>query len=300
MPRHITIHRVGLCAAVVLAALMLFPVGVWTQSEERSLQFTSIDFPGAVLTVAQGINAGGEVVGWYQDTAGNFHGFLMNGGSFTSIDFPGATATDARGIGPSGEIVGMFNDALGRWNGYRLRNGVFTVANYPGHLNTVAQRITPRGEIVGCYHDTNTTNTMFGMIIGATGLSSISVPASMHNGMTPDGRKLVGLYTILATGKGRGYVVEDGVFLPFDVPGSIFTAAWDISPTGEVVGVFRDMDNKAHGFLWDNAGFTSINYPGATATRAFGINAGGDIVGDYVSGGKRHGFLASRTQWHNR
>lgn len=299
MHRHITIHRAGLCAAVVLAALILFPVGVWTQSEERSLQFTSIDFPGAVLTVAQGINAGGQVVGWYHDAAHISHGFLMNGGSFTSIDFPGATATDARGIGPSGEIVGMFKDALGRWNGYRLRNGEFTVVNYPGHLNTIAQRITPRGEIVGCYHDYNTTSTMFGMIIADRGLSSISVPASMHNGMTPDGRKIAGLYTLL--GKGRGYLIEDGVFTPFDAPGSTFTAAWDISPTGDVVGVYTSPDNKLHGFLWDNAGFTTIDYPGASATRAFGINAGGDIVGDYLdSGGKRHGFLASRTQWHNR
>ena len=166
-------------------------------------------------------------------------------------------------------------------------------------MNTIAQRITPRGEIVGCYHDYNTASTMFGMTLTANGTNCITTPASMHNGMTPDGRTIAGLYTLL--GKGRGYLIEDGVFTPFDVPGSIFTAAWDISPTGEVVGVYRSLDNKLHGFLWDNEGFTTIDYPGASATRAYGINAGGDIVGDYVdSGSQRHGFLASRTQWHNR
>jgi len=274
---------------------------------EREIVFTSIDFPGAVLTVAQGINAGGQVVGWYNDAAHILHGFLMNGGSFTPVDYPGAIATDARGIGPGGEIVGVFytaagTNATGTMNGYRVRDGEFTVANYPGHLNTIAQRITPRGEIVGCFHDYNMTSTMFGMTLAANGANSITTPASMNNGITPDGRTIAGLYTDPPIGgKGHGYLIEDGVFTPFDVPGSIFTAAWDISPTGEGVGVYRTPDNKLHGFLWDNEGFTTIDYPGASATRAFGINAGGDIVGDYVdSGSQRHGFLASRIQWHNR
>jgi uncharacterized membrane protein len=275
----------------------------------REIVFSSIDFPGAVSTVPQGINAGGQVVGWYNnaaDAASIVHGFLMNSGSFRPVDFPGATATDARGIGPDGEIVGVFytaagTNATGTMNGYRVRDGQFTVANYPGHMNTIAQRINPRGEIVGCYHDGNMTSTMFGMTLAANGTNSISTPASMNNGITPDGRTIAGLYTDPPGGKGHGYLIEDGVFTPFDVPGSIFTAAWDISPTGEVVGVYRSPDNKLHGFLWDNEGFTSLDYPGASATRAFGINAGGDIVGDYVdSGNQRHGFLASRTQRHNR
>ncbi len=83
---------------------------------ERDFVFTSIDFPGAGSTVAQGINAGGQVVGWYNnatDAASIVHGFLMNGGSFTPVDYPGATATDARGIGPGGEIVEVFYTAAG-------------------------------------------------------------------------------------------------------------------------------------------------------------------------------------------
>ncbi len=276
----------------------------------REMVFTPIDFPGAVSTVPQGINAGGQVVGWYNkagDAASIVHGFLMNGGSFTSVDYPGAIATDARGIGPGGEIVGIFytaagTNATGTSNGYRLRDGEFTVTNCPGHLNTVPQRISPRGEIVGCFHDQNTTTTMFGMTLTANGTNSIAIPASMNNGITPDGRTIAGSYIDPPIGgKGHGYLIEDGVLSSFDVPGSITTVPWDISPTGEVVGAYRTPDNKRHGFLWTNEGFTTIDYPGASDTRAFGINAGGDIVGDYVvSGTQRHGFLASRTQGHNK
>lgn len=276
----------------------------------REMVFSSVDFPGAVSTVPQGINAGGQVVGWYNnagDAASIVHGFLMNSGNFTPVDFPGANATDARGIGPDGEIVGVYytaagTNATGTMNGYRLRDGEFTVANCPGHLNTIPQRISPRGEIVGCFHDQNMTTTMFGMTLTANGTNSITMPASMNNGITPDGRTIAGSYTDPPVGgKGHGYLIEDGVLSSFDVPGSIFTAAWDISPTGEVVGAYRTPDNKRHGFLWTNEGFTTIDYPGASDTRAFGINAGGDIVGDYVvSGTQRHGFLASRTELHNR
>ena len=69
--------------------------------------YSAIDFPGAVLTNAQGINAGGEIVGSYNDagTPSKTHGYVLSGGQFRSIDFPGARVTNARGIGPRGDIV---------------------------------------------------------------------------------------------------------------------------------------------------------------------------------------------------
>ncbi len=77
------------------------------------------------------------------------------------------------------------------------------MANYPGHLNTIAQRISQRGEIIGCFHDNNMTSTMFGMTLTAKGTKSITIPASMNNGITPDGRTIAGLYTDPPMG-GRG------------------------------------------------------------------------------------------------
>ena len=76
-------------------------------------------------------------------------------------------------------------------------------------------------------------------------------------------------------------------------PGSSFTAAWDINPRGDIVGVFQNAAG-VHGFVLTADGYTTIDYPGATATRVFGINARGDLVGAYVLGGKTFGFLARR------
>jgi probable HAF family extracellular repeat protein len=296
MWRNKLFSMMSICSMLLLAT---------ASGGERSFTFTSVDFPAAVATTAFGINAGGEVVGSYRDVTGKTHGFLLSGGNFSSIDFPGAVATDARGINPQGDIVGTYVNTLGLpgggLHGYLLRQGVFTTVDFPGHLNTILQRITPSGKILGCYHDTDTMGTMFGFVVSGADFSAIGVPASMHNGESQNGRTIAGLYTDMMTGRTRGYLLEDGNFNPFDVPGSTFTAAWDINPGSETVGIYRDSTGKFLGFLLSNGSFASINFPAATATRAFGINPGGDIVGSYVdSNGNTHGFLLSRTQGHER
>jgi probable HAF family extracellular repeat protein len=52
--------------------------------------FTSIDFPGAVLTVAQGINDLGQIVGSFQGGDAVDHGFVLSRGVFHQVDFPGS------------------------------------------------------------------------------------------------------------------------------------------------------------------------------------------------------------------
>jgi hypothetical protein len=61
-----------------------------------SYSFTTIDFPGASLTLAYGINDADQIVGQYVDESGG-HGFLYNNGSFVTIDYPGASSTGVWG-----------------------------------------------------------------------------------------------------------------------------------------------------------------------------------------------------------
>ena len=266
----------------------------------QSLAFTTIDFPGAVLTNAQGINDQGEIVGFYNDTTGRTHGFVQSGGHFRSIDYPNADATQVRGIGPAGDIVGSYQrqgESGGVPNhGFLMtrRGGFFTV-DYPGHQNTIAQRILADGTILGCYHDGDTMGTMFGMTVSRRGFERITEPMSMHNGATPDGQTIVGLYTDMMDGRGKGYIVRRGAFSAFEVPGSVQTAAWDVNPAGLVVGVYRDSAGAFHGFQYDERAFGRVDVPGATATRVFGVNGHADMVGAFVdASGRTHGFLA---QW---
>jgi uncharacterized membrane protein len=263
--------------------------------------FTSIDVPGATFTNAQGINPQGDIVGFYGNARGT-HGFLWSDGEFASIDYPGAAYTDARGINGRGDIVGTYRmpgEPL-VIHGYLLtRDGEFTPVDFPGHINTIPQRITSQGLILGCRHDTDTMGTMRGVAMNGRNLAEaeeIDAHASMHNGATPNGKLIVGLFTEMDTMRGRGYLLEGDRFTPFDVPGSTFTAGWDINPGGNIVGVYRDAANRVHGFLWVHDEFLSIDFPDAAATRAFGLNPGSDVVGTYIdAAGRPHGFLATTT-----
>ena len=284
---------------IAAAATCLYALST-TSASAQGLVFTPIDFPAAVLTNAQGINDQGEIVGFYTDTAGRTHGFLQSGGHFRSIDFPNADSTQVRGIGSAGDIVGSYqrqgeSGAVPNHGFLMTRRGGFFKVDYPGHQNTIAQRILADGTILGCYHDSDTMATMFGMAVSRRGFEQISEPMSMHNGATPDGQMIVGLFTDMMDGRGKAYVVRRGVFSPLEVPGSAFTAAWDVNPTGVIVGVYRDAAGAFHGFQYDGQTFGRVDMPGATATRVFGVNAHGDMVGAFVdASGRTHGFL---TQW---
>jgi len=281
--------------------------------------FFSLDYPGAASTVAWGINANGAVVGSYVDSSKQQHGFLLSGGKFTSIDFPRAISTDARGINSRGDIVGTHVDATGMpgggVHGYVLQQGSFTALDYPGHLNTITQRISDDGQIVGCFHDTDTMGTMYGMLMSDGNFKAVNVAASMSNGVTPGASLVAGFVTDMMTGVSHGFLASNGSAFPFDFPFSTLTNAWDMSPTGEVVGVYTDLASKNHGFLLrldasvltlgvgaqfgvnGSLSFTTVDFPGAPDTRLRGINSRGDIVGQYTDAtGTTHGFLLVRSQ----
>jgi len=260
--------------------------------------FTAVDYPGAVNTKIEGVNPQGDVSGIYYDAQGVSHGFVLSKGVFKSIDHPGAAWTEVRGINPSGEIVGDYGLPGEDWyayHGFRLEpDGTFSAIQYPGWPYVIPQGILPDGSVLGCYHDVD-FNNMLGFVLDATGnYSGLDVAQSMNNGATPGLSQISGLFYDFDQGLGRSYVIQNGVFHAFEVPGSIETDAWGMSPSGAVVGDYEDSANVEHGFLLQNGQFTTIDFPGAQATAARNITPAGVIVGWYAdANGNQHGFVAS-------
>jgi len=287
-------------AATFFGALLIASATVGDPAPGRpSYRFQSIDAPDAVATTAFGIAANRDVVGAFTDRNNRTHGFRISGGELTTIDFPGALLTAARGIAPNGDIVGTYRmpgEPAVNVHGFLVSaDGALTRLDYPGRISTIAQRILPGGEVIGCTHDRDQMASMRGAVLAGADLSELDVEASMNNGATPDLSLIAGLFTDMESMKGRAYMIVDGEFTPFDYPDAIFTAAWDVNPSGAIVGVYQDAAGAAHGFLLEDAQFTSIDFPGALDTRAFGINARGDIVGNYVDAARRtHAFIAKR------
>lgn len=277
----------------------------FVQNASHDPTYITVDYPGALLTVAFDINNSGNIVGFYRDANRAFHGFLYNRvtRSYASIDYINpvcTTGTDARGINERGDIVGSCTDSAGNFYGYLLTADGFLPVSAPGHLSTIAQRISSDGgHIVGCIHGRNMTTTMFGMSLDSDGFDffggifgGLNGIGFMHNGVSPSGKPVVGMFMDTTLNRGRAYILQDGVGVPFDYPGATLTQAWDINAQGDIVGVYRDTAGRIHGFLRSAQGeFTSIDFPNATLTRAFGINASGDIVGTYISSGVQHAFV---------
>lgn len=279
--------------------------------EARRQDFNYYTFdalPDATATTAWGINSRGDIVGSYTK-GGVTYGFLLSDGVLTTIDYEGAASTEARGINARGDIVGVYRIALEpslNVHGFlRDKHGQFTPVNVPDHTNTIPQRITNSGVIVGCRHDADTMGTMRGIVIDAHDLredgdvdeyGETDAYASMSNGATPDGRLIVGFFMDrMMANRSRGYLLYGDTVIPFDVPGSASTGAWDVNARGEVVGVYRDNTGLTHGFLWSDLRFRTLDVPDAVATRAFGINSQGLVVGSYTdTANKVHGFVAAR------
>ena len=283
-----------------LIAVCLCALSTTVAGAGQVLVFSTIDFPGAVLTNAQGINALGELVGSYTDTDGKTHGFLRSGEQYRSIDFPAARLTQLRGINPTGDLVCTYQSPTESGgvpsHGFLMtRRGGFFQVDYPGHQNTIAQRILADGTILGCYHDTDTMGTMHGLVVSRHGFDAMAESTTMNNGATPDGKLIVGLFTDMMDNRGKGYILDRGKFSPLEAPGASFTAAWDVNPSGVIVGVFTDGAGAVHGFRYDGQTFGRVDVPGARATRVFAINAQGDMAGAFVdAAGRTHGFMA---QW---
>jgi uncharacterized membrane protein len=255
--------------------------------------------PGSAArqTSARGINARGDIVGFYVDTAGVQHGFVLEHGTFTTIDFPvsGVRGTVANGINAQGEIVGQYllpispnvpadsplycpnnlsptNANPACIKGFHYRHGIYSTVMFPGHPGAIAQRITSDGEIYGCLHDHDLGTSMFGAAwtrsFGTKGSVEISATVSLLD---------------------NGGELSD----PMGVSMSMNNGATVGGQT--IVGLLMDMGNQQHGYLVRNGMLETYDPSGANLTAIWDMNPSQRFVGTYRKTGepatKRHGFV---------
>lgn len=217
--------------------------------------FRTFDYPGADFTAGFTITPSGEI-GGVACAGPSCQGYLYQvGRSPVQITPPGAYNPDVTGIHPGGFLVaGSYTDASG----------------------------SPHGYVWDLLHPSN----FMPIDPDPSGVLDAEVAD-----MNPAG-DLAGRYTDL-DGIGHGFVLINGVVTSFDIPGAIFTAAFGISPGGDVVGTYCD-NSLCHAYLLrggTNGALTTIDVPGAVETDAFGINSLGQIAGTYCDETTCHGYL---------
>ncbi len=229
-------------------------------------QFTTIKYPGAVFTVAAGINDRGDIVGHYSLPFAPTvrHGYLLRNDVFTSFDPPGSKRTNVLGINDRGDIVGRLLGLDGKTHGFLFSEGEFTTIDYPGSIETNLWKINGRGQIVGAFRTPDGKSHLF--VLRHGDFAAIDLPGVVD--ITEDNGSI----------NSRGDIV--GTYC--DVAPCV------LAPTGN------------HGFLFSGGELTTIDFPGSPATVAFGINARRDIVGSYYDAkGLALGFLLSGGEQHD-
>ena len=240
---------------------------VWNKDDFSSPHIDPFDAPDAVGdTSINGINARGDRVGRYTDTAGKSFGyFLSKKGDFKTIDAPGARFTQAFFLNAQGQVVGYYVDAKTRVrHGFLWSKGDFTTTSIDvksaGPGGTAAVGINEPGDIVGFYRD------------GAP-------PPAVHHF--------------------HGFLLSGGVYTLFDVPDANGgdTVPQGINNRGQIVGYYTDADGTDHGFVLSDGVYKTINVPDALWTDIYSINAKGEIVGAYgdADGVHVHGFQGTPT-----
>jgi len=301
---RVALKKIG----VGLAGMALACFGLTNKAQSST--FTAIDYPGAVATLAVGINANGQIVGRYVDTDGSFRGYLLSAGIFTPIDVPGASATRPVGINLSGDIVGLYVSQGQQEHGFLLRGGNFTTIDFPGAAKTTAVGINDSGVVSGYFVDGKKKTHGF-VLTGGT-FTQIDYPGA---GFTEAWRinnsgQIAGRY-LGADGNHHLYLLSDGIFESFDFPGAVETSPAGYSHVGglnnhgDIVNAYAsgrpygnlsnpNVFGNVHGLLLSVGAFSSIDFPDAGATLAFDINDSRQIVGPYADAfGRVHGYLLS-------
>ena len=136
--------------------------------------FKTVDFSAttSVPKVNQllGLNAHAQSAGFYNDSAGNSHGYLYAnvGGVFLVFTIPGATSATATGINEAGQVSGFYTDKAGVMHGFLLNQGQFTILNFPGATATQAFGLNNQGQVFGSY--TDSAGLIHGFILDQGGL----------------------------------------------------------------------------------------------------------------------------------
>ena len=268
-------------------------------------RYVRIDFPNATLTLANGINARGDIVGRYDDADGVTHGFLLRKGVFSTIDFPGASLTAPRAISARGDIAGRIVDMDGIEHGFLLRDGQFTQIDYPGASSTTARGINNAGDITGRHFDALGRES--GFILKDGTFVNVHIPLGFSTDVwtaEDNGRVMVGDAAMRPDFGLHGYVRNGpGVFQLVDFPGlsNPCTSVHWINERGDMVGFFAYVNTiddcyaepPLHGFLLRQGEYTAMDFPESISTLLNAISDDGEIVGFFVDKkGATQGFKA--------
>lgn len=225
---------------VIKTVLISFGLLSLAAAQTTSWKYTTINYPGAVSTSANGINNGGTIVGYWSSFATYGEpglprqGFWLANSQFHTLNYPGAVSTAAYGISDYGVIVGSYRTSDGHLHGFWYQNGAFHRLDVAGASDTEALGVNKARTIVGHY--------------------------------------------AVAGGNYHGFQWSNGAFTKYNVSGATATTLNSISNLGVIAGSSFSGDSW-HAFVKNGSDVDLISPNTPSDNSANGVNGHGDVVG---------------------
>ena len=202
------------------------------------------------------------MVGFFDDSNANQHGYILLDGQFTQIDYPGASGTIVRGINNAGDITGHYLDSTGIKHGFILQGGRFQNVQAPHSAGCGIDvwMAADNGRVaVGEFCD-NRDQALHAYLRNRPGdFQNIDFPSGGAFPCTAahyinERGEITGRYGVANTadecynGTFHGFLLRQGKYIAIDFPGSGFTIALAINDDGVIVGTYNDKQGVSHGF----------------------------------------------------
>ncbi len=291
-----------------LSFALVFALFFCTSMFAQSYSFTNVvnpNEPSSGFTQLLGINNSGVIAG--------YHNFNENQGftlvlptAFTTENFPNSMMTQVIGINNTMTTDGFYVDQSGVTHGfYRTRSGQFKTVDYsapavsPAFNQLLSQN--DRNQAAGYYSNSlnNTTPDIPYTYDEVGGIFHVITIPGATGGAQATGINNAGAtvgFFIDGAGVNHGWILNTGVFMPLDYPGSTGTQALGLNNNGQVVGFYLDGSGASHGFVYSigTAKFVTVDDPnGVGSTIVNGINDAGILVGFFGTAPINTGFIAT-------
>jgi probable HAF family extracellular repeat protein len=212
---------------------------------------TDLGTLGGLYSAAGGINASGQVVGTSSPTDSSpAHAFLYSGGTMQDLGTLDGGYSAGRGINNSGQVVG---ESDGR--AFLYSEGVMQNLGTLGGTDSIARSINAGGQVVGS--------------------STIEGDST----------------------EWHAFLYSDGVMHDLGTGGRYGSLAFGINDSGQVVGAAYDHLRQVYrAVLYYSGVMQELGTLGGTSSWAYGINASGQVVGEADIVGDaplRHAFIWS-------
>lgn len=279
-------------SCVSLASFLLFPCAVaWANPVAHSL---SIHPNESSQSVANDMNAHGQVAAMIEDEEGRQRGYYFEKGQLTELGFPGGRESVAKRINPAGTVVGSAENRNGTWRAFLYSSkGGMQVLDTLGGPSSNGTAINDQGDAVGF---SDLANDEWHAFLRRAGqpmqdLGTLGGKVSYANAVN-NHDQVVGAAADKNGFRHAFFYDPAHGMADLGTLGGRVSAATAINDQGIIAGSSETADRHWHAFVYDGKRMIDLGkLIGHGDSYATGINSAGHVVGMVQVGDQRQSFV---------